>query len=184
MVKNSLKKLGEKSDLISQENRQNILKAFGVVRRKKSKSLRYKIEAENLFSINTATIKKNNLGIGALRRDSSIFYDDYSLKTGDEDDKKLLEEIINMFEDGQLHSASLIKVENTFNFNTPLNIIIASYKPERDFIKKLVKEENAKKIDFTDFLEQSGYIESKEELIRKFDENSDAKGLVNKFIEF
>jgi len=147
IVKNSLKKLGEKSDLISQENRQNILKAFGVVRRKKSKSLRYKIEAENLFSINTATIKKNNLGIGALRRDSSIFYDDYSLKTGDEDDKKLLEEIINMFEDGQLHSASLIKVENTFNFKTPLNIIIASYKPERDFIKKLVKEENAKKID-------------------------------------
>jgi type III restriction enzyme len=147
IVKNSLKKVGEKKDLISQENKQKILQAFGVVRRKSSKSLRYKIEAENLFLINTADIKKNTLGIGALRRDGSIFYDDYSLKIGEDDDKKLLKEIIEMFEDGQLHSASLIKIGNIFNFKTPLNIVLASYKPERDFIKRLVSEENAKKID-------------------------------------
>jgi len=147
IIKNSLKKIGEKKGLISQENKQKILQAFGVVRRKSSKSLRYKIEAENLFLINTADIKKNTLGIGALRRDGSIFYDDYSLKIGEDDDKKLLKEIIEMFEDGQLHSASLIKIGNTFNFKTPLNIVLASYKPERGFIKRLVSEENAKKID-------------------------------------
>jgi len=147
IVKNSLRKIGEKGDLVSQENRQKILQAFGVVRRKKSKSLRYKIEAENLFLINTADIKENSLGIGSLKGDGSIFYDDYSLKIGDDDDKKLLKEIIDMFEDGQLHSASLIKVGNAFNFKTPLNIVFASYKPERDFIKRLVSEENATKID-------------------------------------
>jgi len=147
IVKNSLGRIGEKGDLVSQENRQKILQAFGVVRRKKSKSLRYKIEAENLFLINTQDIKKNSLGIGALRRDSSIFYDDYSLKNVEDDDKKLLKEIIEMFEDGELHSASLIKIGSTFSFKTPLNIVFASYKPERDFIKRLVSEENAKKID-------------------------------------
>jgi type III restriction enzyme len=147
IIRNSLKKIGEKGELVSQENKQKILQAFGVVRRKKSKSLRYKIEAENLLLIDTAEIKKSSLGIGALRRDSSIFYDDYSLKIGEDDDKKLLKEIIEMFEDGQLHSASLIKIGNIFNFKTPLNIVLASYKPERYFIKKLVSEENAKKID-------------------------------------
>jgi type III restriction enzyme len=147
IIKNSFKKIGEKEDLVSQENKQKILQAFGVVRRKSSKSLRYKIEAETLFLTNTADIKKNTLGIGALRRDGSIFYDDYSLKIGEDDDKKLLKEIIEMFEDGQLHSASLIKIGNTFNFKTPLNIVLASYKPERGFIKRLVSEENAKKID-------------------------------------
>ncbi len=148
IIKNSLKKIGEKRDLISQENKQKILQAFGVVRRKSSKSLRYKIEAENLFLIDTAEIKKNSLGIGALRRDSSsIFYDDYSLKIGEDDDKKLLKEVIEMFEDGQLYSASLIKIGNTFNFKTPLNIVLASHKPERNFIKRLISEENAKKID-------------------------------------
>ena len=147
IIKNSLRKIGEKGELVSQENKQKILQAFGVVRRKKSKSLRYKIEAENLFLIDTAEIKKNSLGIGALRRDSSIFYDDYSLKIGEDDDKKLLKEIIEMFEDGQLHSASLIKIGNIFNFKTPLNIVLASHKPERDFIKRLISEENTKKID-------------------------------------
>ena len=147
IIKNSLKKIGEKRDLISQENKQKILQAFGVVRRKSSKSLRYKIEAENLFLIDTAEIKKNSLGIGALRRDSSsIFYDDYSLKIGEDDDKKLLKEVIERFEDGQLYSASLIKIGNTFNFKTPLNIVLASHKPERNFIKRLISEENAKKI--------------------------------------
>jgi len=147
IIKNSLKKIGEKNDLISQENKQKILQAFGVVRRKSSKSLRYKIEAENLFLTNTADIKKNTLGIGALRRDGSIFYDDYSLKIGEDNDKKLLREIIEMFEDGQLHSASLIKIGNIFNFKTPLDIVLASHRPERDFIKRLISEENAQKID-------------------------------------
>jgi len=147
IIKNSLRKINEKRNLVSQKNRQRTLQAFGVVRRKKSKSLRYKIEAENLFLIDTAEIKKNSLGIGALRRDGSIFFDDYSLKIGEDNDKKLLKEIIEMFEDGQLHSASLIKIGNIFNFKTPLNIILASHKPERDFIKRLISEENAKKID-------------------------------------
>jgi type III restriction enzyme len=144
IVRNSLK---QKENLVNEKGRQKILQAFGVIKRKKSKSLRYKIAAENIFKINTADIKRNSLGIGALRRDSSIFYDDYSLRNGKEDDGKLLSEIIETFEDGQLHSASLIKVGNTFNFKTPLNIVFAAYKPERDFIKRLVREESAKKID-------------------------------------
>jgi len=147
IIKNSLRKIGEKGNLVRQENKQKILQAFGVVRRKRSKSLRYRIEAKNLAIVNTKNMDKRPLGIGALRRDGSIFYDDHSLKIGEDDDKKLLKEIIAMFEDGELHSASLIKVRNTFNFKTPLNIVFASYKPERDFIRRLVSEENSKKID-------------------------------------
>ena len=115
IIKNSLR---DKKNLINEEGRQKILKAFGVVKRKGSKSPRYKIEPENLFLINTSDINKNPLGIGALRRESSIFYDDYSLKNGEDDDKKVLKEIIEMFEDGELHSASLVKVGNVFNFSS------------------------------------------------------------------
>ncbi|MBW2975910.1 YkgJ family cysteine cluster protein [Candidatus Woesearchaeota archaeon] len=41
---------------------------------------------------------------------------------------------------------------------------------------------NAEKIDFTDFLEQSGYIKSTEELIKRFDGNIDAKEMIGKFL--
>jgi len=141
IIKNSLR---DRENLVNEMGRQKILNAFGVVRRKKTKSLRYKIEAENLFSKNTVAIDKNSLGVGSLRRDGSIFYDDFSLKNGEEDDRELLKELLD---DETLPRYALQKVENTFNFKTPLNIVLASFKPERNFIKRLVSEENAKKID-------------------------------------
>ena len=96
--------------------------------------------------INTEDIKKNSLGIGVLKKDGGIFFDDYAFRTGDEEDIKLLDELVAMFEDGQLHSASLIKVQNSFDFKTPLNVVFASYKPERDFVKRMVRDENARKV--------------------------------------
>lgn len=141
IIRNSLE---QRENLINEKGRQRILQAFGVIKRKKSKSLRYKVEAENIFKINTSDIKRSSLGIGALRRDSSIFYDHYSVSNSDEKDRKLLKELLD---DENLPRYALQRVENAFNFKTPLNIAFASYKPERDFIKRLVREENAKKID-------------------------------------
>jgi len=48
------------------------------------------------------------------------------------------------------------------------------------FLKRL---ENAEKIDFTDFLEEVNYIEKKDELIKNFDDNVNAKKIVNDFLK-
>jgi len=140
-INNSLQKIGEKEPLVSQENKQRILQGFGVIKRKGSKSLRHEVEAEKLYGINTKDIDKHSLGAGTLRREHSIFFDDYSLKEGDEEDSKLLKELL---EDETLPRYALQKIENVFNFKTPVNVVFASHKPERDFIKRLVSEENAK----------------------------------------
>ena len=52
--------------------------------------------------------------------------------------------------------------------------------PYEFFLKRF---NNSEKIDFTDFLEQSGYIESKEELIKGFDGNKDAKVKIDGFLK-
>lgn len=52
--------------------------------------------------------------------------------------------------------------------------------PYNFFLKRV---ENAEKIDFTDFLEEIGHIESKEKLIKGFDENQDAKKLIAEFLQ-
>jgi len=52
--------------------------------------------------------------------------------------------------------------------------------PYKFFLKRF---ENTEKINFTDFLEQSGYIDNKEELIKSFDENKDAKGKIEEFLQ-
>ena len=146
IIENSLKRIGEKSDRVSESNLQKSLQSFGVVYRKKTKNLRLKIEAKKLEKINTREIDKNNLGVGSLRGDSTIFWDDYSLSLSENEDRKILKELSG---DDGLPVKAMIKVTNKYNFKTPLNIALASYGPEREFIKRLrlTEEENAKVID-------------------------------------
>ncbi|CEK13823.1 hypothetical protein CTKA_00204 [Chthonomonas calidirosea] len=144
IIRNSLERIKDKSGKVSETNRNQTLAAFGVIRRKGAKSLRLRIEAKDLIKINTREIKKNSLGVGALRRDCTIFYDDYSLRLGEATDRKLLKELE---EDESLPRSALIKVENKYNFKTPLNVALASYEPERKFIRGLTSEETAKSID-------------------------------------
>jgi type III restriction enzyme len=144
IIKESLARIGEKNYIVSESNLQKTFQAFGVVYRKKTKSLRLKIEAENLKKVNTKEINQNSLGVGALRRDSTIFWDDYSLILSQPEDKKLLKELDD---DEKLPKSAMIKVDNKYNFKTPLNITLASYEPERKFIKGLTQEQNAKAID-------------------------------------
>lgn len=144
IIMNSLRRIGEKKERMSQENLQKTLQSFGVAYRKKTKSLRFRIQEERLKKIPTEQINKNSLGIGNLRRDSSVFYDEYSLNMGEAEDKKLLKDLQN---DETLPRSALIYVQNKYNFKTSVNISLAAYKPEREFVRRLVEEENAKVVD-------------------------------------
>jgi len=144
VIQKSLKRIKDKTGWVSEENLQKTLQAFGVARRKKTKSLRYKIKAENLVKTNTAEIKKDSLGIGALRRDSTIFFDGYTQKLNEEEDKKLLKELL---EDETLPRSALYEIKNQYDFKTPVNITFTAQKPEREFVKRLIEDENAKAID-------------------------------------
>ena len=62
-------------------------------------------------------------------------------------------------------------------------ILFACEGKQAKLLSKIKAIENSEKIDFTDFLEQSGYIANKEELIKKFDENRDAKEKIDEFFQ-
>ncbi len=144
IIKNSLDRIKDKSGRLNEANRAATLKAFGVIKRKGTKSLRLKIRADKLVQINTAKIKKSSLGVGSLRRDSTVFYDEYSIGRSEPSDVKLLKELE---EDESLPRSALIKVANKYNFKTPLNVIFGSSKPERKFIQGLTADETARAID-------------------------------------
>jgi type III restriction enzyme len=144
VIRKSLEEIKDKTDKVSEANRNQTLASFGVIRRKGTKSLRLKIEAKDLTKISTREIKKNSLGVGALRRDSAVFWDDYSMSLGEAADIKLLKELE---EDESLPRSALIGVKNKYNFKTPLNVVFASYEPERKFIRGLTAEQTAKPID-------------------------------------
>ncbi len=144
IIRRSLEEIKDKSGKVSEANRNQTLAAFGVIRRKGAKSLRLKIEAKDLVKINTKEIKKNSLGVGSLRRDGTVFWDDYSMSTGEAADIKLLQELD---EDESLPRSALIEVKNKYNFKAPLNVVFASYEPERKFIRGLTTDQTARAID-------------------------------------
>ena len=143
IIKNSLKQIGEKKDIVSEENKQKTLQAIEVARREATKTIRYDLKIKDLLKPKTADINKNVLGIASLRNEKSIFYSDCSLKTGETENIKLLKEII---EDDNLPKSSAIEVKKD-NFKTPLNIVFTSSEPERKFVKYLTRDDNVKFID-------------------------------------
>jgi len=144
IIRQSLEKVEDKTGMLSEENRQKTLQAFGVIKRKTSIFPRIVPKSKAPYKINTSKIGKNHFGVGALRHDSSIFWDEYSLILGESVDKKLLAELEA---DESLPKSAAIKIDNKYNFKTPLNVILAAYGPERKFIKGLTSEQTAKSID-------------------------------------
>jgi type III restriction enzyme len=139
----SLEKVTDITGQIGEENRSQSFAAFGVIRRKGAQNIRLNIEVKDLYTISTKDIK-SSIGLGDLRRDRSVFYDDFSLKLGDKKHVLFLTEIT---QDESFLVYSFKKISNTFNFKTPLNIVLTAFKPERAFVSELTSEDNAKSID-------------------------------------
>lgn len=142
IVKNSLNKIGWNEDTVSEENYRKTLQAFGVVKRKKAKTLRFEIEAMELEKLKTSQLEKTSLGIGEFRRGASVFFAEDSLKSSDDEDIAVLKKLID---DETLPRMAIKEVSNKFLFKTPLNVAFAHSTPERKFIEKLIS--NAESID-------------------------------------
>ncbi|TSA30578.1 MAG: hypothetical protein D4R67_00165 [Bacteroidetes bacterium] len=141
----SLIRIGESGNQISDDNRQRIYQAFGVIHRPAAKTVRYRMTPKAIVEISTRDRNKNSVGFASIKRgDSSIFFDDNSIKFSDEETLNILREIEA---DESLPRSAMDKIENSYNFKTPLNLVISDHKPERLFVRELIKQENAKAID-------------------------------------
>jgi len=145
LIRNSLDRIGEKSDQVSDENRQRIYQAFGVIHRAAAKTVRYRISPKSLIEVNTRNRSRNSVGYGDIKRgDATIFYDNLTLKLSDEETLNFIKDLEN---DESRPVSAMEKIENIYNFKTPLNLAISDHKPERIFIRKLIAPDNAKVID-------------------------------------
>jgi len=142
IIKNSLTKIGWNEETVSEENYRKTIQAFGVIKRKKAKTLRFELEAVELEKLDTSQLKSASLGIGVFRRGASVFFDEHSLKLSDEEDIRVLKDLID---DETLLRMAIKEVRNKFLFKTPLNVVFAHSTPERRFIEKLIS--NAELID-------------------------------------
>jgi len=144
IIKESLKRIKKSKDWVSEINLQKTLKSFDVAYRKKTSNLRVSINLKKIFTVSTMDLRKSSIGVGSLRRDGTIIWDDYTLTLSNPEDQKLIKELEG---DESLPRSALIKVENKFNFKTPLNLVTVSHTPERKFVQNLILENISKAID-------------------------------------
>ncbi len=145
LIRKSLRRVGETQDQVSAENKQKILAAFGVTMRGAAKRVRYKMTPKAVETLNTADRARDSVGMASLRRaEVTVFADEHSFRLSDEETQPLLEEVRD---DETLPRAAWQYVSNAFLFKTPLNIMLADHKPERDFVRQLIRPENAQVID-------------------------------------
>lgn len=145
LIKKSLELVGEKEDKVSDENRQTLQKAFGVIHRESSQTVRYRMTPNAVKSVQTNARQRNSAGVGSLRRgETTVFLDDDSIGFCDDETRVVLE---NILADESLPRSAYVKIENPYYFKTPLNVVITDHKPERDFVRNLIKKENAEALD-------------------------------------
>ncbi|TSA27264.1 hypothetical protein D4R71_02410 [bacterium] len=145
LVANSLHRIGERDNQVSDENRQRIYKAFGVIHRPAAKTVRYIMSPKALIEVKTEERNRNSVGYASIKRgDSTIFFDDLTFKLSDEETVNFLKDLV---EDETRPVSAIERIENIYNFKTSLNLIIANRKPERLFVRELIKHENSKKVD-------------------------------------
>jgi len=144
-IRDSLDRIGESGDMVSDDNRQRIYQAFGVIHRGVAKAVRYKMSPKALVEVNTIDRKKNSVGYAAIKRgDATIFFDDLTQKLSDEETRTFIKDLE---EDETRPVSAMEKIANIYNFKSPLNLAISDHKPERLFIRRLIFQENSKAVN-------------------------------------
>ncbi|KHL02378.1 hypothetical protein LK10_12895 [Sinomonas humi] len=145
LIRESLRRVGETDDVVSEENRQRILASFGVIHRSQAKAVRYVAEAQNVFTRRTDTRPKDSVSVAALRRgEVTVFFDENS--TSSSVSAAEAHNAQSVIDDDTLPRSGVEEVPNKYNFKTPLSCVFADHKPERLFVRSLIKPENASAI--------------------------------------
>ncbi|MCB4756530.1 MAG: DEAD/DEAH box helicase family protein [Elusimicrobia bacterium] len=145
IVRASLKNAKINSEKITDENRQKFWQALGTLQRKAAKRVVYKLSPKALVLMNTGNRQDESCSSAELRRGAkTVFYAPGCEATLADDQREFFREVDD--EDGDFVKGRVV-VEQSANFKTPANVVIADATPERKFVRELTSRENALKVD-------------------------------------
>ncbi len=156
VIRKSLLAVRDRSALVSEENEQKLMAAFGpMVRSKATQRPRLSVQIDRVVKLRTSDLPARSVGLGAFRKEAGLFYDELSLGVGEERERKALA----LLDESNPYGANVQRVSNPFYFKVPTNVVLATHKPERQFIRELLRAENAKAIDAWVKASDTGFYE-------------------------
>lgn len=140
-IEDALKKIKDKTGMISEKNKNRIERAFDVLKREATGTTVIERKSKEPFIINTKDMPTTSVKISEFKKNKAMIYVEDSAKLSNKEDIKLLEET------KRKATYENIILANKYLFECPLNVVILSHGNERDFAKRLVEKEVATKVD-------------------------------------
>ena len=144
IVSESLRRIGETRGLVSEQNLQQLFRAMGNVQRKVAKAVRLELEPKQLITIQTTELPRRSTALTALRKEATVFHDSESLARSDDADRRALEEILA--DESPYPRAADRLIENKFWFKSPVNVVLTTHAPEREFTRRLFEPGVAERV--------------------------------------
>jgi type III restriction enzyme len=144
IIRASLERIGETRDIVSEQNLQQIFRAIGNIQRKVAKAVRIELDPEQLEVTSTRDLPRRSVALSSFRKEATVFHDSESRTLSDDADQRALTEILDR-ESSYPRSADR-EIDNRFWFRSPVNIVLTTHAPEREFTGRLFEPDIAKKI--------------------------------------
>ena len=143
IVVNSMRKVGIKSGVLTEDNANRIFKAFQTLFRARGSTIVLERTVNKPKSISTKKIEKESVAVGAIKHGSTVFYTE---NFKDECSNGMIDILQDIIDDESLpRSAS--KEVNPYCFKTPVNVVLTRQEPEREFVEAIISSKVCKKID-------------------------------------
>jgi type III restriction enzyme len=141
LIADAFERLGLPGDRVSQENRQIILSTFGSLRQATARpGAILASEPVGLRVVLTETMAPVRARVSGITSSLALHYDADSERLGTADDVAAMKKAREIDRSVPTY---LLEIGNTFLFKSPVNVVLASYAPERQFVARLFRQENA-----------------------------------------
>ncbi len=142
IIVNSMRKVGIKSGVLTEDNANRIFKAFQTLFRARGSTIVLKRTVNKPKLINTKKLEKESIAVGAIKHGSTVFYtEDFK----DECSNGMVDVLQDIIDDESLpRSAS--KEVNPYCFKTPVNVVLTKQEPERKFVEAIVSSKVCEKV--------------------------------------
>jgi type III restriction enzyme len=155
MIVSALKGVGADGTQVTQENRLRILNSFGGLRQRTAKSTaRLQTRATGIRTISTRNMRAVRARLAGLTKDVGLFMDELTSDLSSEEDRAALAKAEEMPDPKNVQ-----EVGNSYDFRSPVNLVLTDHQPERRFAQKLFQARNAKALRSWVKAPDSGFYE-------------------------
>src|SRR5665648_268427 len=141
IVVNSMRKVGIKSGVLTEDNANRIFKAFQTLFRARGSTIVLKKAVDVLIPFNTINMRAEMSRYGTLIRDVSLFFSDNYKSEIEEDELVIFNAVRQELKKRQDNEI------NRYNFKTPVNVVFATLEPEKRFVELMTSNDFAQHID-------------------------------------